>query len=266
MSGSLVGRVLLCVALACALGLGCSVLTSSAGLSGGGLDVGADGGALPSDDASEPDTASADRLVGYWAFDEASGAIAFDSSGKGNDATLSDGAVFTPSCGRTAGCLTLSPSGPGIQVTALDGAAFPRSGTFSIWFRWNAMIQSAEQSLLDTWDDGRNHLVLRHANDAPIGEIQGHLASTTLDSPYYVWVTGFPTTAGRWTHVVLTWDEAALEAVLFVDGSEAYRSRYAAYFVPIDQRFRIGAGLDGQIDDARLYARALTPQEVLALP
>ena len=39
-------------------------------------------------------TASAE-LVGYWSFDEGSGAIAKDGSGNGNDGTLENGTAWT---------------------------------------------------------------------------------------------------------------------------------------------------------------------------
>jgi hypothetical protein len=49
--------------------------------------------------------APTDNLVAHWKLDETTGLTAFDSSGQGNDGTLSGGPVWQPAGGVTDGAL-----------------------------------------------------------------------------------------------------------------------------------------------------------------
>jgi hypothetical protein len=84
-----------------------------------------------------------------------------------------------------------------------------------------------------------------------------------------------PIAAGRWVHVAATFDGA--RAVLFLDGAPDA----AADFAPFDasrgpaflgarpdaggKRAKLGTGLDGRLDDVRLFRGALTEREVREL-
>ena len=107
------------------------------------------------------------------------------------------------------------------------------------------------------------------------GKLQVHLTKRWLDDSLRVeTVAAIP--LNRWSHVAVTYDGTRLAAgvMVFIDGSEA---RTKVLFDELNQSFnttqpfRIGSGgekatrFDGLIDDVRVYARALTPEEATVL-
>jgi len=258
-----------------ALGLalaGCTLLVSTSGLhddsaiatapDGGTADIsvasdGAVSNPVTPEGGADAATSELPGLIGAWLFDDGTTS---DSSGKGNHGTLTENAVV----GDTTRGKALVLNGSGfLRVNALDGAAFPKSGTFSIWFRWTDMNVADTHVLLDAWDPNRRHIILRHANDAPVGEFQ--FALQTRDTRYIA--EGYAEAPkDAWQHVVISWDATQQVAVLYQNGKLVSRDDYEADFVPNEQDITIGNYLRGAIDDVRLYDRALTEAEAIALP
>lgn len=213
-------------------------------------------------DVAFEDAASDPSLIGFWTFDETSGVVAFDKSGKGRAATLSGGATFAPAAGVRGGAVSLG-SGQYVAIDALSNTAFPATGSFSIWLRWRTMPSATQNGVVDAWSDLRNHLYLRHANDAPTGELQ--IALQAKGAPY-VWVHTFDVAQDTWAHVVFTWNETTQRAVAYLDGTKLKDAAYGAAFKPDEQIMRLGANFDGWLDEMRLYDRALPEAEALMLP
>ena len=74
-------------------------------------------------------------LVGYWKFDESSGTTAADSSGQGNNGTLSGGPVWQPTGGKVGGALSFDGIDDRVDIAgsvayATQNAPF----SFSAWF------------------------------------------------------------------------------------------------------------------------------------
>jgi hypothetical protein len=74
--------------------------------------------------------------------------------------------------------------------------------------------------------------------------------------------TSWPST---WTNLVLTWDAASSQAVLYVGGSLVESGAYKLKFSLEGQRFRMGDGMIGGFDEVRLYDRVLSGAEVVKL-
>ncbi len=71
-------------------------------------------------------------LVGYWTFDEVSGLVAADSSGNGNDGTLSDDLTWQPAGGMWGGALLWGgQTATHVEVSTAGMSA--DAGTIMMW-------------------------------------------------------------------------------------------------------------------------------------
>jgi len=209
------------------------------------------------------------NLVGWWKLDETSGMTAADSSGYGNDGTLS-------------GYL-----GGDEWTTGIDGGA--------LRFNWDGYINCGTASSLDIATD---FTVCAWAKPAPGSEssymgIGGRLVSSPSymgfslvrhsSGVYRLWVANQATaavvgasstatyTASEWHHVAGVRTGATCS--LYVDGVKAGTANVPV-MVPSTNIFHIGNQYAnttndrlwiGLMDDFRLYNRGLTDAEVAAL-
>jgi hypothetical protein len=261
--------------LLCVFAPACSLLVPTSDLAesrpprtpspdGGSVSSGT-GPSTPPDAGADIDAGSPisdPSLVGAWSFDETSGNTSVDVSGHGHTANLI-GPSFAPG-GVRGGCVNLAGDSSFVAVEDFSGAGFPRTGTFSIWFRWASMNVGDQNSVLDTWDGTYDHVFLRHANGDTVGTFQ--IALQTLKPAGYVFESDFPIAQDHWSHVVFSWDETNRQAVSYVDGKEVLRGQYTMPFSPTGEHFHLGQYLTGAIDEVRLYNRALDGAEATALP
>jgi hypothetical protein len=209
-------------------------------------------------DAGDPD------LVGRWSFEETSGTIARDSSGNQHDGILAQSARLAPGSGvADSGGLAL-PTPGAMVVDSLGGAAFPRSGTLSIWFRYEKNPPDlVQRRLFDVVDTKRAHLYAQHnaasdASDMTVAMQLGADAGLALGVVLNI-------VPGAWSHLVVTWDEATQVGAIYLDGSLRLRQAYSAPFVPSEQLFVVGDNFPGHIDEVALYRRAFGALEAAAL-
>jgi hypothetical protein len=271
-------RALACVSVcACvsALLVACSLTVDTSGLAGGGSGT-SDGGdassvadataEVSSDGASDAgrDAARDPSLVAEYSFEEQPGATTSrDSSGNDLHGLVQGDATFVTD-GVRGGALKVGGTGFFV-VNALAAGLFPRTGTLSLWFRFDfPPVVGPGRSVFDNWDKTRAHVFVRYEDSGNPGEFQIGLQPVTA-SGTYAGVIGFVPQRKKWTHVVVTWDEAAQEGAAFVDGASLGRSTYDQPFVPTNQLFRMGESLVGGIDEVRLFRRAFTDAEAIAL-
>jgi glucose/arabinose dehydrogenase len=213
-------------------------------------------------------TSSCTSEVLSLGFDEGSGTVAADDSGNGNDADLLNGTSWGP--GQLGSGLALD----GVNdIAAVD--ASPSLGSFtdaltvaawvnrsSLQAKWRSVVSrqhtttSADQFLLGFFDgeprflvntaDGGNQRV--GAGTAPVGE---------------------------WVHLAGVYDGATMR--LYVNGVERASMAKTGAIAASTRPVLIGGGANGTgplaatenvaggIDEARIYAQALTPSEIAAL-
>lgn len=75
----------------------------------------------------------------------------------------------------------------------------------------------------------------------------------------------------RWTHLVVTWDGTAGQTSAYVDGALVSTDNVSSDWSPKDQsvvfaRHDCCDAIVGDLDDIRLWSRALTPAEIRAIP
>jgi hypothetical protein len=269
----------LAIAVATTALAACSLLVSTSGLddgSGGAPDASeAASDAIaplpPASDASDGATANdasdagADAdptLLAAWSFDETSGGVAHDSTGHGHDATLVGNATFGAP-GKYGGALAMDGISR-IAVASLAGTTFPRSGTYSIWFRYESVSATDDIELLDGWDKTRSHLFVRHVSTDPSTLFQVALQPQSATGAY-AYANEFDVPKSTWTHIVVTWQEAAQVSAVYVNGVKSGSGTYLADFAPTDESVHIGDALSGAIDEVTLWSRALGPAEIGAL-
>jgi hypothetical protein len=196
-------------------------------------------------------------FVGWWKLDESSGLTATDSSGNGNDGTLTNMSGNEWTTGQVDGGLELD--GDNDAITGIGNC--PTSNfTVACWAKdtggsgWK-VLYSAEQEIWFGVDSG--------ASPSLWCDVGGN-------------GKGANTAAGTWTqdvwrHAAVTWDGTTIH--LYLDGDDMEITTYGTPENPVAKAAVIGAWSKnpndenwfGILDDVRLYNRALSGDEITAL-
>jgi hypothetical protein len=207
---------------------------------------------------------SATGLVAYWRFDEQGGATVADATGNGNTGTTKGGplwaAGFPAAKFSNPGALALDGQDDYVEIAGknIPGNAAPKS--LCAWFKAVTLSTTLIRTIVALFNDTTDVGI-------QLGLDQGRLAA---------WYYGYPTPLlgatgkvdGNWHHAAYTFDGKTHR--LYYDGKLAAsadsmpgagamnRTRLGTYQAP-DEMFA------GTIDDVRIYSRALSDAEVMAL-
>ena len=212
-----------------------------------------------------PDPCGADGLVGYWAMDEGSGTTLLDSSSPANNGTLPVAGTWV-SPGKV-GSYALSLNGTSQYATVANDSCLNITGpiTLAVWLKpgQKATQHVLKKALMGT-DDGYE-LSLGNA-----GQAFFRLNQNTSRDTYRVNATvNYPTDGNTWVHLAATYDGSTMR--LYVDGVLNNSVAGPAAILTNTGQASIGAQRDGtykfkgQIDEARIYRRALSASEIAAL-
>ena len=200
-------------------------------------------------------------LVGWWKFDEGSGAVAADSSGNGNDGTL-HGPVEWTTDGKIGGAMAFT--GPYNYVLVPDAPSLnPTNGiTIAAWINpsWtgnNRILQKSTEG-----SDNQYRLLKEGGNNTrvhfpPIPRFEA---------------TGIIPPAGEWSHLAATYDGSSLK--VYIDGVVVAETEASGKLDVSDGPLFIGnkwsqapAGdeFNGMMDDVRIYDRALSANDIKVL-
>jgi hypothetical protein len=254
-----------------ASGLGaCSILTNLDGLAGGpapdagvgdGEDAGSDGA---SNDAHTPDAADAadggcddDGLVAFWRFDEGSGIQIHDCTKNGNDGTLTVGA-WVPGVHGSAISLDGGWVGfgtpPSLRITGdLTVAAFVRASVFPVSTNHGYIVGKTSNVTQAGWrlaDATANGVIFGVAVDGGTFDVA---PSSTLAT-------------ATWVHLAGVIQSGTLS--VYMDGNIVGAGDGGTPILASVAELRIGARADGlfpyigDVDEVRLYSRALSNAEI----
>ena len=219
--------------------------------------------------AQDPD------LLGWWKFDDGTGTIAADSSGKGNDGTfVGDPEWVAGKFG--SGLLFDGQGGERVSLGNLDVAS--GAITITCWFKANTLDTPGQDPRMVSkafGGAGNDHIWLLSSARGG-GEKRLRFRLKTNDGSDTTTLVGGQGAGdrvlpvGEWTHATATWEGTTMR--VYVNGIETGSTDRGGTSVTVDPAVGAAIGnqpvgaenrpFDGVIDDVRIYARALTVAEI----
>jgi hypothetical protein len=200
------------------------------------------------------------ELVAWWRFDDGSGTTAMDSSGNGNDGTLSGNPQWVG--GQLGGALDFS--GTNSRVTAPHIPLDNRSFTIALWV--NLGQNTSEHIAISQGPGSTNnglHLRLGGSGNPPAGGLNFGFYANDL-------VTGGGLLElNTWYHLGFVYDVDAQQKRIYVGGALVDEAT-STPFLGTTQDTLIGSWnsdqwFEGMIDDVQIYDEALTENNIQAV-
>ena len=206
-----------------------------------------------------------ETCVGMWLFNEGSGDVAEDSSGKDNNATIHGGAEWVD--GMFGKALGLDGSDDYVEVAHDDSLNVGGGHTIALWFKLDKLpaggmgVVTKDDWAPGFWWDGA--IIRHHTHDPP----------ATL---HYVDASWEPDT--DWHHVAVTWDGEEFGVYLDADqigsgvaGANLGRNPLTdkplliGIYLTTGQHGQWGEFLGAIIDDVAIFNTALTGDDIETL-
>ena len=210
-------------------------------------------------------------LKGRWAFDESSGTTAYDSSGNGNNGILTNGPAWDSSGGHINGALSFDGTNDQVEVAYNSSIAMRGALTVSAWTYLDT--NGVTQALISRNYDGSSNrgysLYVLNTDSKVYFTVSGDcnaepgVASTAVapTGQWVHWAAVYVPSTGIYLYkngVLDNSNTSSIPASLCDNGKTlgiGHRPTGAAAAWPVD----------GKIDDARIYDRALTSDDIAAL-
>ncbi|GKY89317.1 hypothetical protein STA1M1_31860 [Sinisalibacter aestuarii] len=202
-------------------------------------------------------------LVGYWRLDETSGTTAFDSSGNGNDGTVTD-TDFSLSTAEGVIGNSFTSFDVNDRATVSDSSVLNPSSeiTVSAWVRSTVDYR---QRLVEKWNGSNDYQLWIEASSngstAAVFEVGTSSGST--------WAFGTTPVGNENEWFLLTGTYDGTNVNIYVNGVLENSTPQTGTLNDGSNDLIIGNGsggaFNGNIDDVRIYNRALTPDEVWQL-
>jgi len=201
-------------------------------------------------------------LMGYWSFNEGSGTIARDISGKENHGTIHGG---TWTNGKYGGALSFDGVDDYVEIpetSLLD----PRTSDFTVE-AWIKTSSTADWIVISKWDGWGSGNAWWLGNDW-YGGSQHLRFSVYCPSMNWAENTTAVVSDGKWHHMAGVREGGTLK--LYIDGVLA-GTKVACAGVDVNNNLPVRIGkfgepggwhFNGTIDEVRIYKRALSPEEI----
>ena len=199
-------------------------------------------------------------LVAAYGFDEGSGGTVADSSGEGNDGTIT-GAAWEP--GKFGDALHFDGSTGFVEIPDDDSLDLTDSMTVSAWVKLDDVHGRWQQIVYKAHGSGGS---FAFDADRPSGSEPNFAIN---DGSWYGMDGPSPLPENEWVHLAATWDGGLME--LYVDG-EPVAYTFVDTTLPVSNgSLWIGGNdasgnehLDGLIDEVRIYDSQLSQLEIQA--
>jgi hypothetical protein len=212
-----------------------------------------------------PDTVAQGSLVAGWSFDEASGALATDSSGNDNTATLVNGVAR--GAGNYGGGLAFD--GVNDYLSIPNSVSLDVSGTeltLSMWINPQALAGGDSVVLGKSWNATMASPYYQYGLELAGGTVPVFYVGTT--SGVQSASMGSALALNQWSNLAVVFNGS--QAQFYVNGALATTVPLSASITARGNPLRLGADANtqqffkGSLDDVRIYERALTAAEVQA--
>jgi RHS repeat-associated protein len=189
-----------------------------------------------------------------WSLNDGSGTIASDSSGLGNNGTVSGGATWVT--GKVGGALSFDGASGAVTLASVSGIATGNTPhTVAAWVKVNALPSNrAWILLLGNEGTGAHHWLINSAGGTALGVWSGSQVSPSLP-------------VGQWKHIALTFDGTTLTGYVngVSIGSQAATFNLAGTPLTLAQAHVGENYFNGVVDELNVYNRALSAAEVATL-
>lgn len=200
-------------------------------------------------------------LVGYWSFDEGSGSVATDFSGRGNAGTFAGNATWAAGKrGKAA-----SFDGSGDYVSKTSPSSFNTGASARTIMGWIKPVDTTALKVPFVYG------ICNAGNDSKAFGVYLD-ASEVLNfwgcGGAYDFSTGVTIRNGEWTHIAVTYDGTNVRVYVngTLAGSPTARTLGSSTaFWEVGGANLLDSGnyyFNGQIDDVRIYTRALAQSEI----
>lgn len=209
----------------------------------------------------------ADRPLAYWRLGEGAGEKAVDASGKGRTGKYVGGPALRQLRARNDPAIGLDGQTQYVEVPFVQELNPPQF-TIEAWARVDGGAGTFRSVVTSRHSEpgGPKYGCVLYAGNSDRWEFW-----VGTGTPRWVILRGGPVVPARWTHLVATYDGAAMR--LYVDG-RLWGPRAETYAANAASPLRIGAGvsenpvprffLPGAVDDVAVYHRPLPADRVLA--
>ena len=204
----------------------------------------------------------------YWALDETTGGSAIDSSGYGNVGTLVNGPTHV--AGKVANGLQFDGLSAHVRVANSTSLYVTNAFTIATWVKldsagqWQSLVSKVASEGVNVYPFSDYSLIAVASGTGFVSRVTVTTAGSfnMLDSTNAV-------SYGAWHHLAGVYDGATLK--VFIDGVQSGSASASGTVSNSGQALfigRNGAGgdsLKGQLDEVRVFRRALTSAEILML-
>lgn len=198
-------------------------------------------------------------LKGHWSFN----GDPKDKTPWGNNGTLVNGPVLTADRhGRTDSAYSLDGTDDWIDLSdgGANDIAISGAMSLSLWFKAQKDVDT--EYLMDNRNPGSWWWILDYTGGSSCSNDNNNICFENR-----VWATGSDWNANEWTHVVVTDDTST--ASMYVNGNlvdtGTGESSSISTNLRVGTRYNNQQYLNGEVDDVRVYDRALTETEAKML-
>ena len=214
-------------------------------------------------EASDLANGAGDPPVAEWRFDEKTGTTANDTSGNGNDGSIT-GATWTSGCKQGA-CLSFDSTNDYLNMGDPASLRLTSAGTIEAWIYPKSYPSSGWKGVINkgNWGAGRNYYSIYYSQAA--STIRFDIGDAT--ATYSISVNWTETPLDTWSHVTLIWNGSQVSAYIngafkdsAVQSGNPDTSTYNLYVGSVDNG--TSYVFDGLIDHVKIYDYARTPAQI----